>query len=320
MSYSSFGNSYGQSGGIAADLGSAAGNIQGGISAGLGKFKNNKYVSGATDFLYSNSLVAKVTFLILAVLIFVFAMRTGTQLLSWFLSPNPNPILMKGMKSGKKFLRILQDPRHRDSIPVLRSKNEREGITFTYSVWLYIENLVYKSGQRKHIFHKGTGKFGTQSKPWRAEGGQEIQTKDMAFPNNSPGLFIGEDKNELIVVMNTFNNVLEEVKIPNIPLNKWINVVIRVNNLNLDVFVNGSIVVRHVFSGPVKQNYGDVFVSANNGFDGNMSSLRYFNHALSSAEIQDLVRDGPDLTSDKSMNVFPPYFSLRWYFGGKNVE
>ena len=69
MSYSSFGNSYGQSGGIAADLGSAAGNIQGGLSAGLGKFKNNKYVSGASSFLYSNSLVAKVTFLILAVLI-----------------------------------------------------------------------------------------------------------------------------------------------------------------------------------------------------------------------------------------------------------
>ena len=130
MSYSSFGNSYGQSGGIAADLGSAAGNIQGGLSAGLGKFKNNKYVSGATDFLYSNSLVAKVTFLILAVLIFVFSMRTGTQLLSWFMAPNHNPILMKGMKSGKKFLRIIQDPRHRDAIPVLKSKNERDPKTY----------------------------------------------------------------------------------------------------------------------------------------------------------------------------------------------
>jgi len=319
MSYSSFGNSYGQSGGIASDLGGAVGSVQGGLSTGLGKFKNNKYVSGATDFLYQNHLVSKVTFLILAVLIFVFAMRTGTRLMSWFMSPNPNPVLMKGMKSGKKFLRIKQDPRHTDAIPVMKSKNEREGITFTYSVWLYIEDLVYKQGQRKHIFHKGTGKFGTQSKPWRAEGGEEIQTKDMAFPNNSPGLFIGEDKNELIVVMNTFNNVLEEVKIPNIPLNKWVNVMIRVNNLNMDVFVNGSIAVRHVFSGPVKQNYGDVFVSANNGFAGNMSNLRYWNYALSSSEVADIVRDGPDLTSDKSMNIFPPYFSLRWYFGRDSV-
>ncbi len=315
MSYSSFGNSYG---GAAADLGAAVGSVKGGLSAGLGKFKNNKYVSGATDFLYSNSLVAKVTFLILAVLLFVFSMRTGTQLLSWFMTPSPNPVLMKGMKSGKKFLRIIQDPRHRDSIPVLKSKNEREGIAFTYSVWLYIEDLVYKAGQRKHIFHKGTGKFGTHSKPWRAEGGEEIATKDMAFPNNSPGLFIGEDKNELIVVMNTFNNVLEEVKIPNIPLNKWINVVIRVTNLNLDVFVNGAIAVRHIFSGPVKQNYGDVFVSANNGFAGNMSNLRYWSYSLSSSEVADVVRDGPDLTSDKSMNIFPPYFSLRWYFGQKD--
>ena len=61
MSYSSFGDNFNNP---IADLGKAAGNIQGGLSSSLGKFKNNKYVTGATDFLYSNSLVAKVTFLI----------------------------------------------------------------------------------------------------------------------------------------------------------------------------------------------------------------------------------------------------------------
>lgn len=315
MSYNSFGNNFNNP---IANLGRAAGNIQGGMSAGLGKFKNNKYVSGATDFLYSNSLVAKVTFLLLAVLIFVFAIRAGSRLLGYLFAPNPNPIILNGMKDGKKFLRIKVDPRLKESIPILKSKNEREGTTFTYSVWLYINTMVYQAGKRKHIFHKGSDKFGTTEK-WRAEGGKEINTAQMAFPNNSPGLFLHEDQNILIVAMNTFNNVLEEIEIPNVPLQKWVNVTIRVHNLNMDVFFNGDLAVRHVFSAPVKQNYGDIFMSANNGFDGLMSSLRYFNSALSGTDIKAIVAQGPDLKTDESMNIFPPYLSLRWYFQGENV-
>jgi len=315
MSYSSFGDNFNNP---IADLGRAAGNIQGGMTSSLGKFKNNKYVSGATDFLYSNSLVAKVAFLILAVLLFVFAIRIGSRVMGWAMSPSPNPILLNGMKDGKKFLRVKVDPRLHDSIPIIKSKNEREGITFTYSCWLYINNMIYQAGKRKHIFHKGSDKFGAQD-AWRAEGGDEINTQQMAFPNNSPGLFLHEDKNELIVAMNTFNNVLEEIKIPNIPMQKWINVSIRVHNLNMDVFINGDLAVRHIFSAPVKQNYGDVFMSANNGFDGLMSGLRYFNSALSGTDIKSLIREGPDLRSSDSMNIFPPYLSLRWYFQGETI-
>ena len=57
----------------------------------------------------------------------------------------------------------------------------------------YINTMVYQAGKRKHIFHKGSDKFGVTEK-WRAEGGEEINTAQMAFPNNSPGLFLHEDK------------------------------------------------------------------------------------------------------------------------------
>ena len=222
------------------------------------------------------------------------------------------------MKSGKKYLKIVQDPRNRDSIPLLRSDNEREGTTFTYSLWLYIEDLAnYRVGKRKHIFHKGSDTFARENKwPKTNEG---VDVSQMAFPNNSPGLFISENSNELIVTVNTFEYILEEVKVPNIPLNKWINITMRVSNLNLDVLVNGNIAVRHKLRSPVKQNYGDVHVNAQGGFDGMLSSLRYFNSALSSAEIMDIVRAGPNLKMDKSMNIFPPYFSMRWYFNRKSA-
>ena len=152
MSYSSFSNNFGNS--VSADLGASAGAAAGGLTNQFNKFKSNKYVAGASDFLMSNSLVAKFCFFILIVLLFVFALRIGNKMLSWLFAPSQNPYLISGMKSGKKYKKIIQDPRDRESIPLLRSDNEREGTTFTYSVWLYIEDLAnYRVGKRKHIFH-----------------------------------------------------------------------------------------------------------------------------------------------------------------------
>ena len=59
MSYSGFSSGYNNP---MADLGKGFANAQNATSGMMSKFRNNKMVSGTTDFLYSNSLVAKVCF------------------------------------------------------------------------------------------------------------------------------------------------------------------------------------------------------------------------------------------------------------------
>ena len=44
--------------------------------------------------------------------------------------------------------------------------------------------------------------------------------------------------------MNTYNTVAERVVIPDIPIHKWISVII-LENRNIDVYVNGTIVSRY---------------------------------------------------------------------------
>ncbi len=279
---------------------------------------SNSQLGGTAQFLQSNSLVAKVSFLILTVLLFVFVLRIGTQLLNWLLGPPTSPVLLKGMKDAKKMLKITQDPKVNDSITLTRSQNQRYGTEFTYSVWLFIDDVQYKPGQKKHIFHKGSEEMNKNS---FKQGATTINTKGMAFPNNGPGLYLTDDTknpNTLVVVMNTYEEVIEEIEVPNIPINKWINVVIRVQNRVLDVYINGSIAIRHKFTSVPKQNYGDVFINMNGGFSGQISSLQYFNRALSGVEIQSGNSAGPNMTTDQSMHIFPPYFSLRWFFGSQN--
>jgi hypothetical protein len=130
-----------------------------------------------------------------------------------------------------------------------------------------------------------------------------------------------EGSNKLIVMMNTFDMINEEIEIPNIPVNKWINVILRCRNTFLDVYVNGTITRSIDLSGVPKQNYGDVFVALNGGFDGYISNLQYYNYALGTTAIQKLVSNGPNTTmtsssglNDKTIN----YLSLRWFFTGAN--
>ena len=110
-------------------MGSAVGEIKNKLNTEVQKFRNNKLVSGTWEFLNSNSLVAKFAFLILIVLIFIGLLRLGQHLAKFLFGPKPNPYLTRGITSGRKSKIIEQDIRSMNSIPILRSKNQREGLT-----------------------------------------------------------------------------------------------------------------------------------------------------------------------------------------------
>ena len=280
------------------------------ISSGAGvfdNFKSSSEVDGTKEFLESNGLVAKVAFLLLVLVVFVIAVRFSAQLLSWLFSYNNQPYLIDGMINAKNMMVIPQDPNNRNSIPIIRSDNESNGIEFTYSVWLFIDDLVYQQGQYRHIFHKGNDNINYTNQP-----------TGMNQPNNAPGLYIAPNTNALVVVMNTFNDIEEKVTIDDIPMNKWVCVQLRVENHKLDTYINGKLAKRLIMKGVPKQNYGDVFVGMNGGFSGYISDLRYFNYGLGTGKIQSIVDSGPNLKMlGQNMNDSDPkYLSLRWFFMG----
>jgi hypothetical protein len=267
-------------------------------------FSTNRGTFGTRDFLESNSLVAKFAFLLLVLFGFVILLRIGIYVLSYFLKPSTSPRLINGMVDANQMLIFPQDPSNNSAVTIYRSVNENDGLEFTWSTWIFIDNLETKSGMFKHIFSKGNSNIGK---------------KGMIEPNNAPGLYIAPNTNALVVVMNTYNVINEEITIPDIPLNKWVNVIIRCQNTNLDVYINGTISRSVNLVGVPKQNYGDVYVAMNGGFDGYISNLWYYNYALGTAAIQNLVNKGPNTKmiggnamTDKMYN----YLSLRWFFYG----
>lgn len=263
--------------------------------------------AGTKDFLESNSIVAKVAFLLLVLIVFILLLRGGIKIISYLMTPSSSPKLIDGMIDATQMQIIPQNPSVAHSVPILRSVNQEDGIEFTWSVWTFIKNLSPEN-RYKHIFHKGND--------------QIDPTLGLNFPNNAPGLYIAPHTNNLVVMMNTFNKIKEEIVVEDIPLNKWMSVIIRVENHNLDVYINGIIVKRHILASVPKQNYGDVYASMNGGYNGFTSDLRYWNYALDIQSIQKIVTQGPDLsvkTSDIA-EAEPRYFSLRWFFQNPQMD
>jgi len=268
--------------------------------------------SSTQTFLESNSLVAKFAFLILALIIFIFLLRLGINIIGWLLSPSGNIKLIDGMVDARHSEMFLQDPNTKNAKPVLRSINKSHGIEFTWSVWLFIENLDENINRYKHIFHKGNDKMNYSNSPI-----------GLNEPNNGPGLYITPNKNDLLVIMNTFEKIDEKIIVQDIPLNKWVNVIVRCENKTIDIYINGRISNRHKSSGVPFQNYGDIYVALNGGFPGYISNLWYWNHALNTSDIQSLVSSGPNMSMKGNKNLThssPQYLSLRWFFSNTTLN
>ena len=317
MSYSSFSQNYKSPMTL---LGESVGNFQKSTTGMFERFRNNKYISGSSEFLNSNTLIAKVSFLLLVIIGFVLILNLSSRILGLMMIPNKNPILINGMHDGEIALHISQNPNISDSVPIYRSVDEDEGLEFTWSSWLFIKNVKKKENNNtvQHIFNKGSD-MGNNA-ILTPVGSSNGLRNGMAKPNNGPGLYLDSTTNKLRVVLNTYSSIIETVTIDNIPMKKWFLVTIRVKDKTLDVYINNNVAARHVFDSVPKQNYGDVYVSQNGGFNGKISNLRYFDYALSGIEVDDLVRNGPNLNSAGTGNItiFPPYLSTRWFFGQTN--
>jgi hypothetical protein len=247
---------------------------------------------------------------LLVLFVFIILLRLGISLLGYFLSPTGSPKLIDGMVDAKQLIVIPQDPEQEGAVTINRSVNANEGIEFTWSVWIYIDDLTYNSGRYRCVFYKGND---------YAKNPNNQEAQGLNFPNNAPGLYIAPNSNSLVVMMNTFNVINEEITVNDIPLNKWVNVIIRCQNNTLDVYINGTIIKSHHLHGVPKQNYGDVYVAPNGGFSGYISNLWYYNYALGTAEISRIANNGANtyMRGSNGLNLKKPnYLSLRWFFYG----
>lgn len=289
---------------VAASISDNVNNATNYVKESISSFGDSELVGSSGSFLESNTLIAKFAFLIFVLIIFMILLNLGVKIMGYFMKASNDPKLISGTMNGSNEVTIYQDPKNGDSIPILRSNNQNKGIEFTWSVWIYI-NDINKNTKYSHIFNKGNATFNDNG---------------MASVNNGPGLYLDNESNNLVVVMNTVavSNIQEKLEVKNIPLRKWINCIIRIENTALDVYINGGIAARTVLYDVPKQNYQNVNICKNTGFNGNLADLQYFDKSLSVFQINNIVSRGRNSkaaneNSSNDATGFPHYLSNLWY-------
>jgi hypothetical protein len=280
------------------------------VKGSLDDFSSQSYIDAGKEFLDSNSLIAKFAFILLIVVLFIFLFNLGILFITYFTQKSSqSPFLVAGTINGNQYKHITQDPKLADSITIQRSNNQPTGIENSWSVWLNIIDPGPANNKYRHIFNMGNGDF---------------DSNGIATVNNAPGLYLKNQNNlgVLHVVMDTIQNKSENdyqtIDIDNVPLNKWFHVLLRMENNILDVYINGVITSRLNLNNTPRLNYNDIYVCSNNGFNGSLSNLQYFNRSLNIFEINQLLASGPNTnaakagSSSKSNQGFQ-YLSANWF-------
>lgn len=190
------------------------------------------------------------------------------------------------------------------------SDNERTGIEFTYSFFLFIHPSTFTGEDTlHHVFHKG------YITPW---------------PLMGPGVFVRGNSNTLRVVMNTYRNAYTFMDIENIPVRKWFHCVLVCRKNSLEVYINGNLRKKLPFEGTLPyQNFQNLICFSplkkiimgsqvpslgpdtnlyfQGAVRGNMSNLIYLAYAASFTEIQGLMNLGVSKKTLSSEMDKPPY-------------
>jgi hypothetical protein len=256
------------------------------------------------EFLYSDDPFSIFLFTLVMIVLFILLLNITMGVITSLVT-SEQEYIVQGMIPGNMSKYVPVDPRLDGSVPLDRSKN-KSGIEFTWSVWINVNDINMANSSFLHVFNKG-------------EQGGDDNGKNVA--NNSPGVYLKAEPTtnsiSLHVLMNTFGTAAsDEIVIPNFPMNKWVNVIIRITNNAFDVYVNGTLATQHILADVPRQNYGSVNIALNGGFTGYLSDLMYFSYALSPGKILAINQKGPNLkmnTSSASLYYAPNYLSGQWY-------
>jgi len=202
-------------------------------------------------------------------------------LLWWILNTAANYDIVDSIRDGK------DADVYRKTLPV--SVNRPDGIEFSYSGWLRIDDFAFKFGVPKVIFVKGSADLSTAC----------------------PALVIDGNTNTLLLKVDTFG-VQETISIVSVPAKKWLHFVINVNQEAVDVYINGIVYAHHILSQLPKQNSASVLTSPDGGFAGKVVRIQYHPQILTESDILSKAREQPPTGNEKDQ-VFPPYFDMSWF-------
>ncbi len=147
---------------------------------------------------------------------------------------------------------------------------------YAYSAWFYIDDWSYRYGEPKIVL----GRLDSDLNP-------------------SPSIVLGAIKNNLKIETTVYpssdssTGSTHTCNVANVPIQKWVNVIVSLYGRTLDVYIDGKLVRTCVLPGVAKiANNAPVYVTPLGGFSGYTANIHYYSDALNPQEAYNIYRQG----------------------------
>ena len=182
---------------------------------------------------------------------------------------------------------------------------------FAYSIWFYVNDWNYRYGEPKVVFGRMGAKSTTSDGSIEGISGLDPCPAVVLTPveNNlaiSLGCYPGVDQQPTNVGGNT---VVHTCNVSNVPIQRWVNLIISTYGRSLDVYIDGKLVRTCLLPGVASVNgNSDIYVTPAGGFEGWTSRFQYWPNPMNPQEAWNIYTKGP--TSWASLNSYQVQISL----------
>jgi hypothetical protein len=156
-----------------------------------------------------------------------------------------------------------------DKLPIITA-------TFSLSIWIYIQDWNSGFGNTKNIIY------------YVRNGGNPTTMMLDSYDNNLIINYDVKSNNQTQTVTNT-------ITIPNINIQKWVNITVCFDTNNTDTYINGKLTDTQIHNEPlfVPSVQGPITLCKDNtGFSGQISNAKYYNKIISPQEAWDIYKAG----------------------------
>tara|TARA_Y100000768_G_C23990485_1_gene692190 strand:+ start:1864 stop:2763 length:900 start_codon:yes stop_codon:yes gene_type:complete len=220
--------------------------------------------------------------------------------------------------------------------------NKEHSGEFGISTWIYIDDWNYKNGEKKYVLTTNNNTIDvsedndfddiqdpTDMLEEIDEGiDEEIDEDNSKFFN----MYLDEYKNDLIINLNIANIdetplPPQKIKIENVSIQKWINIILTITNRSVDVYINGKLVKTHTFENLINvPNFSNRYLkitkngtnSSQAGFGGYVSKIRFYPYFITPRKAWNIYYNGFGDIFESSLNKYN--MSISFYEDNKETN
>jgi hypothetical protein len=207
-------------------------------------------------------------------------------------------MLLKYLLSDPNTLQNLQNGQTASKIEassLATNGTDVQSSNFAYSIWFFVNDWNYRYGEPKVIF----GRMGAMSPPGQGS------VNGLTGLDPCPAVVLGAVENNIAISLGCYPGADQEPTTPggktvvhtcgvaNIPLQKWVNLIVNVYGRSMDVYVDGKLVRTCLLPGIASvNNNANIHVTPLGGFDGWTSKLQYFPNAINPQDAWNIYTRG----------------------------